>query len=99
MAFALVCRIAQTLLRRGFYDEERNMMIPGAWESRRRSGVSVNTVNVAETVTSAAQAGSAGGNERLPPTPRLELASWIKVVIFAGTLLTAMWLAMTVFFA
>jgi hypothetical protein len=72
------------------------MMIPGAWESRRRS---VNTVNVAETVTPVEQAGNAGRNERPLLTPRPELASWIKVVIFAGTLLTAMWLAMTVFFA
>ena len=98
MAFALVCRIAQTLLRRAFYDEERNMMIPGAWVSRPRFGVFVNKFYVAVYGTSGSKGGSAGGSERPPPTPRPELASWIKVVIFAGTLLTAMWLAMTVFF-
>jgi hypothetical protein len=66
------------------------MMIPGAWEARRRSASPVDVVDVVrvarvlEPVTSAPQ--------------RAELSGWLKVSIFVGTLLTAMWLAMAVFF-
>jgi hypothetical protein len=71
------------------------MMIPGAWESRRRSGAPVNPVNLANPVNPVNPVNLM--NLANPVNP--ELASWIKVSIFAGTLLTAMWLAMMLFFA
>jgi hypothetical protein len=76
------------------------MMIPGAWEARRRSG---NIADVVEPLSPAPRQreASRGGNETSfpgPDTERPEPPSWLKVSIFAGTLLTAMWLAMMVFF-
>ena len=76
------------------------MMIPGAWEPRGRSGAPVNIVNVVDVVD-VRPAGSRGGDETSFPgldTQRSELPGWLKVSIFAATLLTVMWLAMTVFF-
>ena len=76
-------------------------MIPGAWELRRRPGFAANRVEAANVVESraltpnqpvASQSGSRSDTERPEPS------SWLKVSIFAGTLLAAMWLAMTVFF-
>ena len=82
------------------------MMIPGAWEARRQSGTPVSAVGVVDVVEPLASApkqpkASRGGNETLfpgPDTERAELSGWLKVSLFAGTLLTAMWLAMIVFF-
>lgn len=88
MPFIAVSRIAQTIFRPGLY-YETNMMIPGAWESRRRPVASVNLANPVNPANPV--------NLANPVNP--ELASWIKVSIFAGTLLTAMWLAMMLFFA
>jgi hypothetical protein len=67
------------------------MMIPGEWEARRRPGAPVSVVNVVGVVDPATSGPKA-------ETERHELPGWIKVSIFAGTLLVAMWLAMTVFF-
>ena len=76
------------------------MMIPGAWEARRRSGNPVDVVQAPASAPKQPEAGQ-GGNETLSPGPdteRTEPPGWLKVSIFAGTLLTAMWLAMMVFF-
>ena len=77
------------------------MMIPGAWEARRRSGNPVDVVEAPASAPKQPEAGR-GGNETLfagpPDTEHPELPGWLKVSIFAGTLLTAMWLAMMVFF-
>ena len=75
------------------------MMIPGAWEPRRRFGALVDAVEIGEPPVSApAQpAASRGGNGSGPETPRPELPAWLKVSIFAATLLSAMWLAMAAF--
>jgi hypothetical protein len=69
------------------------MMIPGAWEPRPRSGA------VVEPLASAPRrpADSTGGNESGRDTQRAELPSWLKVSIFAATLLAATLLVMTVF--
>lgn len=69
------------------------MMIPGAREARRRSGVAVDVVKP--------PAVSRGANEPLLPAPDTqprELRGWVRVSIFGGTLLVAMWLVMTMFF-
>jgi hypothetical protein len=66
------------------------MMIPGAWEARRRSSAPVRVVGVVGAVDVVEPVALA------PQRP--ELSTWLKVSIFAGTLLTAMWLAMAVFF-
>jgi hypothetical protein len=76
------------------------MMIPGAWEPRGRSGAPGSVVNVVEGVDPL-PAASRAGNQTVfpgPDTQRSELPGWLKVSIFAATLLTVMWLAMTVFF-
>jgi hypothetical protein len=69
------------------------MMIPGAWEARRRPVIAEDVVKI--------PAPSRVGNETLLPAaetgPR-ELPGWGRVSIFAGALLIAMWLAMTMFF-
>jgi len=69
-------------------------MIPGAWEPRPRSGA------VVEPLTSVPRrpADSPGGNRSGRDTLRAELPSWLKVSIFAATLLAVMWLAMAMFF-
>ena len=83
------------------------MMIPGAWEARRRSGPAVGSglaggpglaINVVKTPS--ASHGSPGSNDTLPApdTRPRELPGWVRVSIFGGTLLIAMWLAMTMFF-
>jgi hypothetical protein len=70
------------------------MMIPGAWEPRPR------TAAVVEPLGSVPQppADNRSGTGLEPETPRAELPGWLKVSIFAGTLLVAMWLAMALFF-
>lgn len=73
------------------------MMIPGAWEARPRSGASVSVVEPL-TSTPGQPATVRGGTEAGPETERPELPAWLKVSIFAGTLLVATWLAMTAFF-
>ncbi len=73
------------------------MMIPGAWEARRRPGGPVNVVEPL-TSTPAQLATGRGGNEAGPETERPELPAWVRVSIFAATLLVAMWIAMTAFF-
>jgi hypothetical protein len=80
--------------------ESTIMMIPGAWEARRRSG---NIADVVEPLSSAPaqlEADRGGKDTSFPgaDTERPEPPGWLKVSIFAGTLLTAMWLAMMVFF-
>ena len=78
------------------------MMIPGAWEARRRSGLAVGSGLGIEVVkTPSASRGSPGSNDTLLPAPDTqprELPGWVRVSIFGGTLLIAMWLAMTMFF-
>ena len=74
------------------------MMIPGAWEARRSGNA-----DAPERLISAPKRPetSRGSNEAVfpgPDTERPEPPGWLKVSIFAGTLLTAMWLAMMVFF-
>ncbi len=66
------------------------MMIPGGWEPGRRSN------SVEEPVTAAPRqlADSRGGNGSRPETQRRELPDWLKVSIFAATLLAATWLVM-----
>jgi len=73
------------------------MMIPGEWEPRRRSGAA--TVGpVVEPLTSAPPLeASRGDNGPAPDTERRELPVWLKVSIFAATLLGTMWLSMAVF--
>jgi len=69
------------------------MMIPGAWEARRRSSPAVDVVKT--------PAAGRGNNETAlaaPDVPPRELPRWGRVSIFAGTLIVAMWLAMTMFF-
>jgi hypothetical protein len=70
------------------------MMIPGAWEPRRRSGA------VVEPPASAPRppADGRGGSGQEPQTQRAELPTWLRVSIFTAMLVAAMWLVMTVFF-
>jgi hypothetical protein len=69
-------------------------MIPGAWEARPRSATAV--APRAPVLQRPAESGS--GTAAAPETPRAELPGWLKVSIFAGTLLVATWLAMALFF-
>jgi hypothetical protein len=69
------------------------MMIPGAWEPRPRSGAVV--APPASTPRRSADGSGGNGSER--DTQRAELPSWLKVSIFAATLLAATLLVMTVF--
>jgi hypothetical protein len=69
------------------------MMIPGAWEPRPRSGAVVAPLASAPRPP----ADSTGGNGSGRDTERVELPSWLKVSIFAATLLAATLLVMTVF--
>ena len=69
------------------------MMIPGAWEARRRSSPAVEVVKT--------PAASRRSNETVLPAPDTqprELPRWGRVSIFAGTLIIVMWLAMAMFF-
>jgi hypothetical protein len=76
-------------------------MIPGAWEPRPRSGAVVAPLTSAPT----RPADSRGGNRPGPglsgvdgpATQRAELPGWMKVSIFAATLLAATWLVMAMF--
>ena len=70
------------------------MMIPGAWEPRPQSVAVVAPLAPAPKPP----ADSRGGHPSGPDSQRAELPSWLKVSIFAATLLVAMWLAMAVFF-
>jgi hypothetical protein len=67
------------------------MMIPGALEPRRAvvpmSPVAVINRLPADRLADASE----------PEVERRELAGWLKVSIFAATLLAAMWLTMVVF--
>ena len=74
------------------------MMIPGALEPRR-SVTAVNVVGAvgAVDVVDTRPADGRGGNGSELDTERPELPSWLKVSIFAATLLAAMWLSMAVF--
>ena len=67
------------------------MMIPGALEPR--TVAAVNAVAVVDKQPTDRQDGNAWG----PDTGRPELPSWLKVSIFAATLVAAMWLWMAVF--
>jgi hypothetical protein len=92
-----VCRIAQTIFQSAFRMVRSNqMMIPGAWEPRRRSAVAVNPAS--EVTLPPSPAATGGGSESRPHTQSAELPGWLKLSIFTATLLAAMWLAMTVFF-
>jgi hypothetical protein len=85
------------------------MMIPGAWEPRGRS---VDPVSNVSNVSNASGVGAVkplasvprqavdggGNNQPHVDAQRPEPAGWLKVSIFAGTLIIAMWLAMSVFF-
>ena len=64
-----------------------HMMIPGAYETRRQSAVPVDDV-----------VGAGRGAQMEPVARRHELPGWLKVSIFAVTLLVVMWLTMAVFF-
>jgi hypothetical protein len=82
------------------------MMIPGTWEPRGRSVDPVSNVSSVSAVGAVKppapvprQAVDGGGNNQRPAdAQRSDLAGWLKVSIFAGTLIIAMWLAMSVFF-
>jgi len=69
------------------------MMIPGAWEPRPRSGAVVEPLPPAPRRPADITGGSASARD----TQRAELPSWLKVSIFAATLLAATLLVMTVF--
>ena len=69
------------------------MMIPGAWEPRPRSGAVVESFTSAPRRSADRPARSGSGRD----TQRAELPSWLKVSIFAATLLAATLLVMTVF--
>ena len=69
-------------------------MIPGAWEPRPRSAAAVEPL--ASVPQRPAESGS--GTVVAPERQRAELPGWLKVSIFAGTLLVATWLAMALFF-
>ena len=70
------------------------VMIPGAWEPRLRSAAVPQPVALAPWPPVAAQGESAPTSE----ARRAELPAWMKVSIFAGTLLAATWIAMALFF-
>jgi len=70
------------------------VMIPGAWEPRPRSAAGPLPVALAPSPPVAVQRDSAPASE----ARRAELPAWMKVSIFAGTLLTATWIAMALFF-
>ena len=72
------------------------MMIPGAWEPRRRSAVAVDPAS--DDTLASPPAAIGGGSEWRPDIQPAELPNWLKVSIFTATLLAAMWLVMTVFF-
>jgi hypothetical protein len=69
------------------------MMIPGAWEPRPRSGAVVEPLPPAPGRPADITGGSGSGRD----TQRAELPSWLKVSIFAATLLAATLLVMTAF--
>jgi len=69
------------------------VMIPGAWEPRLRSAAVPPPVALAPSPPVAAPGDSAPAEAR-----RAELPAWMKVSIFAGTLLAATWIAMALFF-
>ena len=69
-------------------------MIPGAWEPRPRSATAVEPQ--ASIPQPPAERRKSTG--LAPERQRAELAGWLKVSIFAGTLLVASWLAMALFF-
>jgi hypothetical protein len=64
------------------------LMIPGAWESRRAAAVPPPLPAPVERRVAVSVA------VREPERPRPKVAGWIKVSIFAATLLAGMWLAM-----
>jgi hypothetical protein len=63
------------------------MMIPGEWEDRPRSAAG------AEPSVPAPRVDGRAAVESRPPQRR-ELPGWLKVSIFAATLLAATWLVM-----
>ena len=69
-------------------------LIPGAWEPRPRSAAVPQPVALAPAPPVAARADNAPATE----ARRVELPAWMKVSIFAGTLLAATWIAMALFF-
>ena len=77
-------------------------MIPGAWEPRPRAA----TVQppVASGSMRPVEGGGGHGSGPAPiaaqghATEQAELPGWIRVSIFAGTLLAATWIAMAMFF-
>jgi hypothetical protein len=69
------------------------MMIPGAFEPRPRSGAVVEPLPPAPRRPADITGGSGSGRD----TQHAELPSWLKVSIFAATLLAATLLVMTVF--
>ena len=66
------------------------MMIPGEWESRPRSVAAVEPLPAPPRQP----ADSPGGNAPQPVARRGELPGWLRVSIFAATLLAATWLVM-----
>ena len=86
------------------------MMIPGAWEPRPQSVAVVEPLAPASKPPAESRGGRGPAlsetliqDERRVEgsgldTPHAELPGWLKVSIFAATLLVAMWLAMAVFF-
>lgn len=77
---------------------DRKMMIPGAWEPRHRSEAAVAETSPGPhygpftpvpTGPTDARGNGLGGD-----TQHRELATWLKLSIFAAVLLAAMWLAM-----
>jgi hypothetical protein len=67
------------------------MMIPGALEPRR-AVVPMSAVAVVNRLPADRRA-----DVSEPDVERHELAGWLKMSIFAATLLAAMWLTMVVF--
>ena len=75
------------------------MMIPGAWEPRPRSIAVVAPLILAPKAPSDSRVGSSGpALSGVEGPARAELPGWLKVSIFAATLLAATWLAMAMFF-
>jgi hypothetical protein len=66
------------------------MMIPGQFEGSPRT-----VATFATPIPPPASSGIGRGPDASPPPPRRpELAGWLKVAIFAATLLAATWMVM-----
>ena len=77
-------------------------MIPGAWEPRRPAASVQPPVALGPVLPVESGGGHGSGPALIAArghaTERAELSSWIRVSIFAGTLLAATWIAMAMFF-